>query len=170
MTHTFTDALALVLKEEGGFSDNARDPGGMTNLGVTARTWASWSGGSATESVMRALTPGQVAPLYQTDYWNKIKGDNLPDGVNLVVFDFAVNSGPGNAAKTLQAVVGATADGIIGPDTLAAVTAHDAKELITAYSNSRASFYRSLATFATFGKGWLARVDRIEEEALSWVG
>ena len=171
---TFADCLPVILREEGGFSDDARDPGGVTNLGVTAATWAAWTGQPATEAIMRALTPERVTPLYRADYWNAVDGDKLPDGLNLCVFDFAVNGGPGRAAKTLQGVVGAAQDGQVGPGTLGAIDtfvgAHGLKELVQAYCDSRAAFYRSLPTFATFGKGWLNRVDYVEGIALSWVG
>lgn len=169
MTQTFTDALPIILREEGGFVNDARDPGGITNLGVTAGTWASWTGKPATDAIMHALTPAMVAPLYKARFWDVVKGDQLPSGVNLCVFDFAVNGGPSRSAKTLQYCVGATPDGQIGPGTLAAVAAHDPKELVTAYSNARAAFYRELPTFATFGRGWLARVDYVEGVALSWL-
>ena len=101
-THTFTDALAIILKEEGGFVDDARDPGGATNLGVTARTWHTWSGMPATEAVMRALGQAKVSPLYKAWFWDKIAGDKLPIGLALAVFDFAVNGGP---AKAKDAVI-----------------------------------------------------------------
>lgn len=173
MTHTFTDALNVVLHEEGGFVNNPRDPGGMTNLGVTADTWHQWTGRPINEVTMRSLTPDAVAPLYKAWYWDKIDGDNLPVGLALVVFDFAVNAGPGRAAKTLQGIVGAAEDGAIGPGTLRAIqafiTAHGLAELITRFSDARANYYRSLPTFATFGKGWLARVGRVETYALGWV-
>lgn len=174
MTHTFTDALAVVLNEEGGYSDNPSDNGGMTNLGVTAATWAAYTGQPATEAVMRALTPAQVTPLYKTSYWNAVAGDQLGAALALPVFDFAVNSGASHAAKTLQGIIGATTDGSIGPSTSRAVKAYigavGLQHLIEQYSDARATFYRSLPTFGVFGKGWLARVDRIEDIALSWIG
>ena len=172
MMHTFTDALTLVLKEEGGWVNNPADPGGMTNLGVTARTWASWSGEPASEATMRALTPEQVTPLYKADYWDKIAGDQMPAAMALPVFDFAVNAGPGRSARILQGLVGVAQDGAIGPGTLGALQAHIASDglesVITDFSNARADYYRALSTFPTFGRGWLARVDRIETAAIAW--
>jgi lysozyme family protein len=171
---TFTDALAIVLQEEGGFVDNARDPGGATNLGVTARTWHSWSGQPATEAVMKALTPAKVAPLYKGWFWNKIAGDSLPIGLALAVFDFSVNGGPGSAIKMLQGIVGAPADGQPGQTTIAAVHTYASKiglaKLITRFDDARRDHYRALPTFPVFGKGWSARVDRVEKKALTWVG
>jgi len=173
-THTFTDALAIILKEEGGFVDDARDPGGATNLGVTARTWHTWSGMPATEAVMRALGQAKVSPLYKAWFWDKIAGDKLPIGLALAVFDFAVNGGPAKAVNMLQGIVGAPKDGQPGQTTLAAVQGYVSHiglaKLITRLCNARRDYYRTLPTFSVFGKGWLARVDRIEKEALAWAG
>ena len=169
----FSDALAILLKEEGGYVNDKHDPGGMTNLGVTARTWTEYTGRPATESVMRGLTHVAVAPLYKSRYWDKVAGDKLGDGLALVVFDFAVNAGPGRAAKMLQRLVGATPDGDIGRGTLQAVQAYAMRKgidtLIEAYGDARRDYYRSLPTFWRFGKGWLARVARVEDHALAAV-
>jgi len=174
MAHTFTDALGLVLREEGGFVDDSRDPGGATNLGVTARTWHSWSGQPATNDIMKALTPAKVSPLYKGWFWDKIAGDGLPIALALAVFDFAVNAGPGTATRMLQGIVGAPVDGRPGPTTLAAVQTYASRiglaKLIGRFCDARRDHYRALPTFSVFGKGWLARVDRIEREALAWAG
>lgn len=170
---TFTDALAVVLKEEGGFANNPEDPGGVTNLGVTERAWQGYVHHAVNEAAMRALTPAEVTPFYKTEYWDKIAGDQLGPALGLVVFDFAVNHGPHGAAAMLQGIVGAATDGAIGPGTLRAVQAYAGgvglHHLIEQYSDARATFYRSLGTFGTFGKGWLARVDYVEGMALSWL-
>lgn len=173
MTHTFTDALAVVLREEGGFVDDAQDPGGVTNLGVTEAAWEDWVGHAVNEITMRNLTPAQVTPFYRSEYWDKVAGDQLAPALALVVFDFAVNHGPHGAATMLQRIVGAAQDGAIGPGTMAAITTvvgHvGLANLVQSYSDARAAFYRSLPTFPHFGKGWLARVDYVEGVALSWV-
>ena len=121
MKSNFDEALKAVLKHEGGFSNHPSDPGGMTNLGVTKAVWDAWVGHEVDEKTMRALTPEKVAMLYKAKYWDKTKCSDLPDGVDYAVFDAAVNSGPGRAAKWLQACVGVEQDGGIGPKTLAAV-------------------------------------------------
>lgn len=166
----FASALAILLREEGGFVNDPADPGGMTNLGVTAKTWADYTGKPATESVMRGLTQVAVAPLYKSRYWDKIAGDQLGSGLALAVFDFAVNAGPARAAKMLQSIVGVTQDGQIGRGTLQAVQAYVMRKgidtLIEAYSDARRDYYRALPTFWRFGKGWLARVGRIEDAAM----
>ena len=167
MKENFVDALIHVLKHEGGYVNHPADPGGMTNLGVTRAVWEEWVGRESNEKEMRSLTPEMVAPLYRRKYWDKIQGDSLPDGVDYAVFDMAVNSGPGRAAKFLQELVGAKPDGAIGPMTLTAVNKKDPKELVTAYNAKRQAFLESLPTFATFGKGWSTRVAGVNTEALA---
>ena len=169
MQANFDTALQHVLKSEGGFGNHPKDPGGMTNLGVTARTWEDWVGHVPSEKEMRELTPEKVAPLYKRKFWDAIKGNDLPSGVDYCVFDCAVNSGPGRAAKILQEAVGAKPDGAIGPATLAAVKAADPVELIAKYADKRLQFWQSLPTFDTFGKGWTRRGNEVKEAALAMV-
>ena len=163
---TFEEALEHVLKHEGGFVNHPKDPGGMTNLGVTKKVWDEWIGRESSEDEMRNLKPEDVANLYKKLYWDRVKGDDLPSGVNYCVFDAAVNSGTGRAAKWLQEAVGAVADGAIGAKTLAKVAAHDADSLVNAYCDVRLNFLKSLKTFDTFGKGWSRRVEGVRQTAL----
>lgn len=167
MKQNFAEALQKLLEHEGGFVDHPADPGGRTNLGVTQKVWEEWVGHPVDEKAMRALTPATVAPLYRAKYWDKIKGDDLPTGVDYTVFDAAVNSGPGRAAKWLQACAGVEPDGGIGPKTLAAVTAMDPAELIEAYAKRRLSFLLDLPHWGTFGKGWTRRVAEVQSTASS---
>ena len=169
MKDNFERALAAVLHHEGGFVNHPSDPGGMTNLGCTKKVWEEWVGHEVDEKAMRSLTPADVAPLYKAKYWDKIKGDELPDGVDYVVFDCAINSGPGRAIKFLQGCVGADMDGAIGPKTLAAVRAADAKALVEDYAKRRLSFLQDLPTWETFGKGWGRRVAEVQHIGLSMV-
>ena len=165
MNHNWDEALRHILKYEGGYVNHPSDPGGMTNLGVTKRVWEEWTGKPATEADMRALTPEMVGPLYKTRYWDAVKGDDLPSGVDLCVFDCAVNAGVGRASKFLQQAVGVTADGQIGPKTVEATTAKPADEVVAKFCDLREAHYKSLPTFATFGKGWMRRLASVESEA-----
>ena len=167
MKENFDKALVAVLKSEGGFTNNPKDPGGMTNLGCTKATWEDHCGHPVDEKTMKALTPSDVGPLYRQKYWNKVCGDDLPAGVDYVVFDAAINSGPGRAAKWLQACVGVEPDGGIGPKTLAAVRAFEPKQLISDYSKRRLSFLMDLPTWDTFGRGWTRRVNEVESVGLT---
>jgi len=165
MKENFDSALAAVLHHEGGFVNHPKDPGGMTNLGVTKKVWEEWLGYEVDEKVMRSLTPNHVWPMYKSKYWDKIKGDDLPDGVDYIVFDAAVNSGPSRAAKWLQAAVGADVDGSIGAGTLKAVADFPASDLIHAYQSKRLEFLQNLPTWETFGKGWGRRVAEVSSTA-----
>ena len=167
MKSNFDKALAAVLHHEGGYVLHPSDPGGMTNLGCTKTTWEEWVGHPVDEKTMRALTPADVAPLYKRKYWDKIKGDELPNGIDYACFDAAINSGPGRAVKWLQGCVGADMDGALGPKTLALVVAADQKELVEDYAKRRLSFLTDLPTWSTFGKGWNRRVSEVEKTALS---
>lgn len=173
MIQNFDKAIEHTLKEEGGYVNNPKDPGGMTNLGVTARVWEEWVGHPVDEKQIRALTKADVVPLYQRKYWNATRCSELPSGIDLCVFDTAVNSGPGRAVKILQNCLGVPADGAIGPTTIAAVSQFKGSSLIHLiedYCSARQAFLISLPTFATFGKGWTARVTRLKEHATKMVG
>lgn len=168
LTDEFDHCFAKTLSHEGLFSNHPLDPGGMTMLGVTRRTWAAWTGrkvSEVSEAEMRSLTPEKVAPLYHQEYWQAVRGDDLPRGVNMMVFDIAVNSGPSRAIIMLQKGINAltgrvkvTVDGRIGPKTIAAAASADNVALIKAIANSRLWFYIDLSTFKTFGKGWMVRL------------
>jgi len=165
MLSNFPASLALVLKAEGGFVNHPRDPGGMTNLGVTRNVWREWVKRDVDEAEMRSLTPEKVMPLYKTKYWDACKCDELPLGVDYAVFDSAVNMGAGRAAKLLQAALGVTADGIIGRGTLGVATNTDPDEFLEKFSAAKEHFYRGLQTFDVFGKGWLRRVSEVKQTA-----
>ena len=167
MRSNFNVALEHVLQHEGGFGNHPQDPGGMTNLGVTKAVWEEWVGHPVTEATMRALSPGDVAPMYKRKYWDRINADDLPSGIDYCCFDAAVNSGAGRSIKWLQGVVGVDVDGALGPKTLAAVNAFDPKSLVTDYSKRRLSFLSELKTWQVFGKGWSRRVNEVEKTALS---
>ena len=159
----FHTSLLKLLGHEGGFVNDPQDPGGMTNLGVTKKVWESWIGRAATTQDMTALTPAAVSPLYKVKYWGKVRGDDLPDGVDYCVFDFAVNSGVGRASKTLQAAVRTTVDGMIGKGTLEVVKQADPVTLIDELCSRRQMFLEGLLTFPRFGHGWTTRVKEVRD-------
>ena len=171
MPTNFDACLVSVLREEGDVSDNKLDPGGLTRKGVTQRVYDAYrrSKGLDPRSV-RLIEDTEVSDIYRNGYWDKINGDALPACLALCVFHAAVNSGPIPACRLVQGIVGAVQDGSIGGETLKAIqafsTANGIAELIRRYQNGRRSFYKSLTTFPVFGKGWLARTDRVETEAL----
>ena len=160
----YAKCLAQVLKYEGGYVDHPQDPGGPTNKGVTQAVYDSWrKANNLSVQSVRNISDSEVASIYKNLYWDKIRGDDLPSGVDFAVFDFAVNSGVSKAAKTLQGVVGVTQDGVIGPATVQAAKTYVAM----AVTNKRLSFMQSLSIWPTFGKGWAARIADVKNQILA---
>lgn len=166
MDRNFAKALKLVLHYEGGYVNNAADPGGPTNKGITLANYRRFVKSNGTIADLKAITDQEVAKVYRKQYWDVVKGDDLPDGIDFATFDYGVNSGPQRAIKHLQSVVGATPDGKIGPATLSAIKAIVPQKVIADYCAMRLSFLRGLKTWGTFGKGWEARVNSVRAEAL----
>jgi lysozyme family protein len=162
----FDECLRYVLQHEGGYVNNPNDPGGHTNLGITKDTWERWVGHPVSVDVIRALTVEQVTPVYREKYWDRAKCGALPVGIDYIVFDAAVNSGPGRAIKFLQETVGTTPDGVLGPRTLGAVQDHQIEDVIKLYGACRLEFLAELKTWPTFGRGWRRRVDEVTRSAL----
>lgn len=165
----FSAILTETLTHEGGWADHPKDPGGATMKGVTLRTFQDFKPG-ATKADLRAITDADLKAIYRKGYWDKVRGDDLLAGVDMVVFDIAVNSGPKRAAEWLQEAVGAAPDGIIGDKTLAKVKAADARSVIDYLDQRRDRFYRSLGTWSTFGKGWTARRLAVTKRAREMAG
>jgi lysozyme family protein len=165
---SFDKVMAFVLHEEGGYVNDPHDPGGATNLGVTQRVYNGYririGKGVAT---VKGISMPEAAEIYRTSYWHTIHGDELPVGIDLCVMDAAVNSGPGQAAKWLQACVGAPIDGFIGHVTLSrAMVTRDRIALVNALCDRRLTFMQGLKAWVFFKKGWRARVERVRRAAL----
>ena len=169
MQANYDKCLEAILHHEGGYVNHPKDPGGETNLGVTKRVYEEWGG----TKDMKELTVEDVAPIYKKNYWDKIKADSLPSGLDLCVFDFGVNAGPGRAAKYLQGQIGTMADGGIGPNTLAKLEEYlkftPVEQAIKTYQESRQDYYEQLSTFSTFGRGWTRRVQETTKLALDLI-
>ncbi|UZO91788.1 glycoside hydrolase family 108 protein [Roseomonas mucosa] len=166
---TWSACITEVLQSEGGFVNHPADPGGATNRGVTLARLSEWRGKACTVADVKALQEQEAREIYRAGYWNPIQGDALPAGLALALMDFAVNSGIKRAVKTLQACMGfaaADCDGVMGPQTLRAVLRRSAADLMNALCDARLKFLRALTTFATFGRGWTARVERVRGVAL----
>lgn len=171
MKENFEKAFQDVLKYEGGYVNDPDDPGGMTNMGITAQTYAEFTGrrlSTITEKEMQELTKTQVKPIYKRKYWDACKCDQLPSGLDLLVFDFAVNSGPARAIKELQKCLRVEVDGILGAITLKHIDTFPLDQIIKEYAEARRDFLRNLKTFPKFGKGWISRVDKVELTATSF--
>ena len=157
---SFPTALAFVLKVEGDFVHHPADPGGATRFGITEATLARARRSAASVEDVRALQSDEAARIYRGWYWNAIRGDDLPPGLDLAVFDIAVNSGPGRAARLLQAALSVPADGIVGPVTLDAARRSDRVRTIRALTELRLGFLSGLSAWPIFGRGWKRRTLR----------
>lgn len=167
-SHRYAAVMVQIYKHEGGYVDHPRDPGGATNMGITHITLSRWRGKPVTKQDVRNLTKAEADEIYRANYWNPIKGDQLPGGVDFSVMDFGVNSGTGRSARYLQAVVGAAQDGVIGPKTLEAVAKRDPVDVVKRHCAKRLGFLQALTNWATFGRGWLRRVTEVEALAVRW--
>lgn len=175
----FMECLQVVLRHEGGFVDHPADPGGATNHGISlryARTRGSLfdldGDGDVDRDDILLVTPAKAGMVYREWFWRDVRGDDLPAGMDLAAFDFAVNSGAGRAVKALQRAVGAVPDGFFGPATMESVrlAAPRAAAVVEAICNERIAFLRSLATWPTFGRGWAARVEDVRARARVMAG
>ena len=167
MKYNFEECMARLLAHEGGYVWHAEDPGGETNFGVTRAVYEQYVGRQVMDGEMEGLTHDDVYPIYKENYWDRVRGDDLPSGVDWAVFDFCVNSGVSRSAKALQRIVGVEQDGGIGPMTLQAIAEMEPADIIEQMHHMRDGFYRSLSTFDTFGRGWIRRNDETKEQALA---
>jgi len=180
MEQNFDQCLEWLLEHEGGFVNHPKDPGGITNKGITARTYQQWLAetrdladhesepwaADVAEALIKNIPTSHVESIYREEYWNRLNCDDLPSGIDWCVFDWGVNSGVGRSARALQKCVEVTADGAIGPMTLKAVKSYDQEDLIEHFFQRRQQFYEGLRTFETFGKGWTRRNQETREQAL----
>ena len=166
MHANFQPSLNLTLKFEGGWVDNKHDPGGATNMGITLNSLALYRNKPVSSADLRLLTRGEAAEIYHQMFWHPLCADDLPAGVDVVLFDYAVNSGHPAAVRTVQALLDCPVDGILGPNTLAALAHGSSTELIRGISDQRLNFLKRLSTFRWFGAGWTTRVRSVETEAM----
>ena len=166
MNKNWDKSFDLVIVNEGGYVNLKDDLGGPTNHGCTQAVWESFVGHPVTVDDMKALTKEDVKPLYKRNYWDAIHGDALPSGLDYCIFDCAINSGVGRAAKFIQEIVGVFADGAIGNNTVAAINQMNAVTMINEFSDKRQQFLELLKTFPVFGKGWTRRVQEVRTKAL----
>ena len=146
----FTESLPFVLRWEGGYVNHPKDPGGETKFGITKRSYPHLN--------IRDLTLDDARAIYRRDFWDRLQCDALPVAARFQVFDAAVNSGPGNAARWLQAAAGVAQDGLIGPVTRQAVSDMHPAALVARFNAARLLFMTSLSTWPTFSRGWARRI------------
>lgn len=150
----FNTAFDKLMVHEGGYSDNASDPGGKTRYGITevvARA-NGYLGKMSELPLMLAKT------IYLESYWIPCHCDNLPDSVKFDVFDGAVNSGCGQSIKWLQRTVGVADDGVVGPATIKACGDFSGASISARYNGQRLMFMANSKVWNTFSRGWAARI------------
>lgn len=162
--------IARVLAHEGGYSNNPSDPGGPTNFGITLADARAYWKAKATAADVRAMPKKVAVAIYEAKYWDALRCDELPSGVDYAVFDYGVNSGVRRAKKVLQRIVGVTDDGDLGPLTMQAVAAYDAAGVVAGINDERLVFLKSLNTWPVFSKGWSSRVADVRRDSLALVG
>lgn len=170
---SFSTALAAVLVHEGGYSNHPDDPGGPTMKGIIQRVYDGYrrSKGLPTRSV-RALEDAELKDIYRRQYWDAVRADELPPGIDYVVFDGAVNSGPAQSAKWLQRALGLPADGAVGVVTLdaaRAAAAADPERLVDDICDRRLAMLKALSTWPVFGRGWGRRVADVRRAGKAWL-
>ena len=154
MSDKFNEFINRVLKHEGGYVNNPKDPGGETHWGITKQTAREYG----FKGDMRQLTREQAIGIYKRAFWERYQCEKLPLALSFQFFDAAINHGYGNAARMLQRAVGAADDGVIGAVTLGAVAKFEEQDLLLRFNAERLRFYAKLTAFNTFGRGWIRRV------------
>lgn len=165
----YLQSLPFILRWEGGYVNHPADPGGATNKGVTQKVYDAWRArqGLAGRDV-RQLADAEMQAIYEAGYWLPPRCDVLPDALDQVQFDTAVNMGVGRAVRFLQQAVGAGVDGNFGPGTLSCVNRCDRGTALASYCDIRESYYRTLVarntTLAVFMKGWMNRLNALRKQ------
>jgi lysozyme family protein len=152
---SFEQAVAIVLKHEGGYSNDPRDPGGETRFGISKRAYPDVD--------IRNLKVADAENIYRRDYWDTLRPDELPQELAICLFDCAVNMGRDKAIRLLQRACGVAQDGVMGGNTIAA--ANRLVDPVVRFSAERVIAYTGIRGFDTFGKGWLRRTVAVALEA-----
>ncbi|SAJ96475.1 glycosyl hydrolase 108 family protein [Burkholderia multivorans] len=149
---SFDDAFAALIGNEGGYSNNPSDPGGETMWGITARVARA----SGYMGAMKDLPQETAKAIAKKLYWDPLQLDSLDPRVAFQIFDANYNGG--HVVIWMQGASGAKVDGLIGPNTVAAVQTVDPLRFILRFNALRLTYFTSLSTWATFGKGWVRRI------------
>ena len=157
----FDRAVATALAHEGGLIDDPADPGGLTNFGISLRSYPELGGAG-----IRALTADEAAAIYRRDWWDRYGWGELPAPIAAKLLDIGVNIGAESVHRLLQRGLRAAGcmtaeDGVLGPATRAAAAAADTTVLLAALRSEAAGHYRLIAArrpaSERFLAGWLQR-------------
>jgi lysozyme family protein len=171
----FEHAFAIVVGHEGGYDATRADPGnwtgGAVGVGELRGTKFGISAAAYPKLDIAGLTQDQAAAIYKPDYWDRVRCDDLPPQLALLVFDAAVNNGVDRATRWLQGAVGTPEDGVIGPGTLAALTDALARQggaaICAEFMARRMDFMANLPTWREFGLGWARRLSALPYQSLT---
>ena len=186
MEKNYSKCIEFVLAREGGYVNDPLDPGGATNLGITLATLQSWRGGNVTSADVQRLTRAEAERIYRARYWAAAWCPDLPSGIDLLVFDAAVNMGIEPSLNFVRSQLGMSIKMRNQHKVFLRTEKHllpverqkmfdrlsgaCMPGLIVGICERRRSYYRSLSTFKTFGNGWLRRVDQVQQLAMHlWV-
>jgi lysozyme family protein len=168
---SYDEALRRLLGHEGGYTNHPSDPGGPTNFGITIIDYRKYVKRNATAADVRGMRLDEAKAIYRAKYWNALRCDELPAGVDYAVFDYGVNSGIARAAKVLQRCLGFSAPTTRVDDAvLRAVWTREPAALVAAICDERLRFLKALRTWPVFGKGWGRRVAEVRRAALAMAG
>ena len=162
MKANFEACMAEVFKHEGGYVNDPHDPGGETNMGISKRSYP--------KEDIRNMTRARAAQIYRRDFWDKLRCDELPAGLDLVAFDAAVNSGPSRGAKWLQQALGVAVDGKVGLATIGAAKNTYTPAAVLRAVGFRRAFLKTLPTWERYKNGWTKRLDSVEAVASAMAG
>lgn len=157
----FDIAMAFVLTQEGGMSDDPADPGGITKFGVSHRSYP--------EVDIANLTEEAAIALYRVDFWDRCSCDQLPAYLAIALMDTAVNQGPSAARRLLQASLAVKQDGVIGPVTIQAAHNADAVEVLAEFIARRSLAYALNPAVTRFGLGWFRRVSELHQLSMEQI-
>jgi lysozyme family protein len=166
-SRNYETSLARVLAHEGGYTNHPADPGGPTNFGITIADYRRYVKADATADDIRAMKRDEAKAIYRTKYWDALRCDELPVGVDYAVFDYGVNSGIARSARVLRRVLALPDGGTVTDEVIDVARAANAQSLIIAICEERLRFLRSLKTWNVFGKGWGRRVAEVNAVALA---
>ena len=160
-------SLARVLKHEGGYSNHPSDPGGPTNFGITIHDYRRYIKANGIAADVRDMKLADAAKIYRARYWDALRCDELPAGLDYAVFDYGVNSGIGRAAKVMQRLLGIGSGTAMTDAVIAGVRKGSPSSLIARLCDERLAFLKSLRTWPVFGAGWGRRVTEVRRDALA---
>jgi lysozyme family protein len=151
-----------LMLNEGGFTDDPKDPGnwtgGRVNVGNLQGTNFGLASNTYPDLDLKNITQDQAKAVYYRDWWLKLGADDLELAITWQLWDTAVNSGMGNAKRILQRAANVADDGQIGPLSIRAIRSMDRNDLLLRFNGFRIRHFTSLSTWATYGKGWMNRV------------